>query len=402
MKAKSLKLSEIVMFFVTIILFRPTIIMYMGSVDRVFSLAANLMYGLVIMFWIYKGVSTDSWMRAMAVFCGTVIVSTFLNNGNTKSALFVFGKIFISCLIIKFMVDMYGEKAFVAMKSALLFLVIINMLSLIAMPEGVIQVKRVVSRWYEYEVPWWVFGNKNGMLPWLFPTNIIAQVSILKRKSEGKKAYFDYFIVFTTFVSAFLSKSSTTIVTMTLLTMFIFIYRYLLPLKRFFGVKVILAFYIIFTVMLITSSQLGIFEFVANIFGKDATFTGRTTAWENSLPLIANSPILGYGMLSVDTARKLLGAYAFVNAHNTFLQTLLEGGLLLLLEFFSMFMLLDKKTKNMKAENQEISFLIQWSLLVFCLQMSFEAYTDSRIFWFMITIMYYILNFIEKEKRTEI
>ena len=160
----------------------------------------------------------------------------------------------------------------------------------------------------------------------------------------------------------------------------------------------ILFIYLSINLLLVFSSHLGIFSFFAGLFGKDSTFTGRTTAWTNSVLLFLQKPILGYGLLDADTARAYLGAYAFVNSHNTLLQVLISGGLLLCVQYIMLLHMLLKK--NCEVENNDSAFfaMIIWTLFMLSIQSCFEANADSILYWNILTIIYCIIRINSRRK----
>lgn len=398
MGATNKKIAYVEVFFMTMILFVPTIFNYYVQISHLISLFANVVYMMVLFVWFCKGVKTDRWQGMLLFFCGTIILTTAINGGNVRQTAIIWIKLFASLLIIKTFFVKYKTTAFKAMKSALFLLVFVNLISMFLRPNGVIRIGYYVNNWYSYSVPWWVFGYKNSMFPWLFITNLLAQVDLIKNRSENKKNYYNYVIIFTTLITAFISESSTTIISICLLSLYVFISKLIVQFKKMLNMPVILVFYIILTIILVTASQNIIFEFISGIFGKDATFTGRTDAWEAAISVIKLSPIIGYGMLDVDTFREMLGAFAFVSAHNTVLQTLIEGGFILLIEFFVFFVFLGNKINKRVKDNDKIKILMLWSILTLCIQMSFEAYTDSLLLWRILTIMFYLLDLTEKEE----
>lgn len=392
------KITYAEVFFMTMILFLPTIFNYYVPVKDAITSFANVIYMIVLFIWFCKGVKTDKWLGMILLFLGTIMLTTAINNGNIRQTAIIWIKLFASLLIIKAFFVKYGTTAFKAMKSALFFLVFVNLISMFLRPEGIVRIGNYVNNWYSYSVPWWVFGYKNSMFPWLFITNLLAQIDLIKNRTENKKNYYNYVIIFSTLLTAFVSESSTTVISLCLLSLYVFLSKLILQFKKVVKMPVILAFYIVLTITLVTASQNIIFEFVSGIFGKDATFTGRTFAWEAALSAIRLNPIVGYGMLDVDAFREMLGAYAFVSAHNTFLQTLMEGGVILLIEFFCFFVILGRKINKIGSNNDKIKILMLWSVLVLCIQMSFEAYTDSLLLWRILTIMFYLLDLTEKEE----
>jgi O-antigen ligase len=77
-----------------------------------------------------------------------------------------------------------------------------------------------------------------------------------------------------------------------------------------------------------------IYKFVASI-GIDPTFTGRTDVWQLALNSVAKSPFIGYGFQSFWQKDELLKsadvastwAVAAAHSHNSYIETLLNGGL---------------------------------------------------------------------------
>ena len=130
-------------------------------------------------------------------------------------------------------------------------------------------------------------------------------------------------------------------------------------------------------------TNVGIITFVASLFGKNTTFTGRVDAWSSALKLLQQSTLIGKGSLDTESLRNVLHGYAFVNAHNAFLQLGIEGGIIL----YSMVIVLGKtmidKIKNIRID---IKVFIEWAFLALFIEMSFEALVDSSFFWMIFVI----------------
>jgi exopolysaccharide production protein ExoQ len=74
-----------------------------------------------------------------------------------------------------------------------------------------------------------------------------------------------------------------------------------------------------------------LFSMILEALGKDSTLSGRTYLWSAAWTMIAASPIFGYGYYSTsnnDIVNTFLNAYSAENAHNAFLQMMLDGGLI--------------------------------------------------------------------------
>lgn len=66
---------------------------------------------------------------------------------------------------------------------------------------------------------------------------------------------------------------------------------------------------------------------ITGVLGKDLTFSGRVTAWMNASVYIFQKPISGWGQMTAESAKKMLGSAALVNAHNQWLQILGKAAL---------------------------------------------------------------------------
>lgn len=390
--------SSIVVALGTLMLFRPPIIMQYTILDRLVSLSVNAISALVLVQWLLAKMKVDKWIIQTGVFFATLIVVTVANGGEMT---YVFSaiKIFAAVLIWNGMIKKSPDHFLLVVKNTLFFLVLLNLASMILFPNGLVQIQRVENEWNEYSVGWWIFGNKNTMIMWIFSLNILAQNSLYLKKKYHKTYYKDVWMIGATILTAFLSKSSTTIIAIVLISSLPYIYSFFESQcrKEILSPNVILASYIIFTVILITSTQLELFKIVADIFDKDVTFTGRTSAWAQAMVLIAKKPWFGYGMLNEQTFKNLLGAYAFVNAHNTLLQSIIEGGIVLGVQYLMTYYLLCKKIKRISDEYLRQKALLLMSMIVLGIAMSFEAYTDSLLFWNMFTLIYYTVEFIQGE-----
>ena len=85
-------------------------------------------------------------------------------------------------------------------------------------------------------------------------------------------------------------------------------------------------------------------NFIESI-GKDPTLTTRTYIWANAVKLIKNSIFFGYGYLTPDQYRQLLGSVFFSSPHNMVLSLLMIGGVVCLLLYLILVVETWKKSK---------------------------------------------------------
>ena len=280
MKVIKIRSSHILPFLLIILLFVPMIVIKFSFMDHFVSLCTNLVVFASLFLWVLYRCRMSKWLMGIGVFCMIPIFTTAINHGNLIDAIISYIKIFAFCMIIEKLIVKYKQDMLTIIKNALFLLVAFNLISMILMPNGIIQLERDVNEWYQYSVPWWMFGNKNSMFLWLYPTNMLAQINILENRSEHKRNVYNYIILFTTVVTAFLSLSSTTIFAICLSTLFVFFTSFFTRFSNVFNIRNYIIFFVILTILLVTSSQFGLFNVLSGLFVKDATFTGRTTAWQ--------------------------------------------------------------------------------------------------------------------------
>ena len=137
--------------------------------------------------------------------------------------------------------------------------------------------------------------------------------------------------------------------------------------------------------------QLTYKSFFENTLGKSVTFSGRSLIWLSAINRIVQNWLVGLGIQHNDSLVyfKALGDYR--NAHNTFLQIGVVGGLPCLICFLSIISF--SLRKELKKRSQ-VSILML-CLTTFCIAMLSEFY--SNLFPFFIIIS--LINSVEYESK---
>lgn len=379
--------NTLAMCFVTLAVFCPTIFQYLGY-GSIVLLYSNVVALLGLILWVASKVQLDEWTLSFVIFVGVLSIITYVNENSIASVLGLYIRLIAFIVLIWMGMQKDFEGSIRAIKNVLGFLVLLNFITLLIAPNGIIQLHREANEWFEYDVPIWLFGNKNAMMNWLIPANFLAQMDHTMNKRKG---YWDILVIIMTFLTAVFAKSSTTMITISIMSLVFVLGNHAGKVLSKIRAKHIIVVYIVFQILLFTANELGIFQIVAGIFGKDATFTGRTSAWSEGLLLVIKNPILGYGHISEEKARSLLGAYAFVNAHNTLLNTMLIGGMLAGVVYLVLIWQSTKKIDFIK--NATVAAILKVTVVGMLLQASFEAYTETATFWIVFLLIYIISKF---------
>ena len=124
--------------------------------------------------------------------------------------------------------------------------------------------------------------------------------------------------------------------------------------------------------------------FIIDILGKDMTFTGRTDMWDSALRVIADSPIWGYGLVDADWFTANMSTRA-IGAHNFILNTMVYGGVILLILYITTIIL---SLQKLICIHDMISRKMIAFFGVLSIMMLFEVYEMPFVF-LLLTIMYY-------------
>lgn len=103
---------------------------------------------------------------------------------------------------------------------------------------------------------------------------------------------------------------------------------------------------------------------VVKLFGKDLTFSGRTKIWIQMPVLIAQKPIWGWGQLSGSTVGSILGNKFFTSAHNQWLNTLFQGGVILFLLVALIIIWLSNSTRKFEKNIGNMKLLMLLSIMI--------------------------------------
>lgn len=154
----------------------------------------------------------------------------------------------------------------------------------------------------------------------------------------------------------------------------------------------ILVIYGCITVLILLGSTSLLKPFVEGVLHKDMTFTGRSTAWERVLLLIASKPVFGWGVIDSETATRLLKSIAFVNPHNQLLNCLWQGGIILV---FILSLIMTTTAFNIaKTPNRPERTGIQFVWIGLLIDMIFEVLLGTGATWICLLLINHLYEFI--------
>lgn len=247
---------------------------------------------------------------------------------------------------------------------------IINLFSCLIIPQAIDS----ASAWKG------IHGHKNGLAQSTYYLFLVSTFLDDKRQNLLKKLYL-YSIYLLSIILIYKAQSSTIIIVFILTIGYGLIKQF----EKLFGRLNVGRFIIVFLLsfMLITSTVViyfssDIIALVPQLFGKDMSISGREPIWGFVISEIAKKPLLGYGFSTywimggsvVDVFASEFGGFKINQAHNGYLEIILQLGLVGL--FFFLILLIVFLFRAIKIK-KDLPIIILSSLLII-------NYTESILF----------------------
>ena len=134
-------------------------------------------------------------------------------------------------------------------------------------------------------------GRKNALTPYLVFT--MGCFYLLTNKMSRRLSYSEILFLILAGLISLLSNSSTTILCFAFFVFFRF--WCLKDVVSNAYLKITLISYAVFS-FLILSAQSPIFRIITSLFGKDVTFSGRLSIWQQAIMLFQSNPLFGNGL----------------------------------------------------------------------------------------------------------
>lgn len=271
----------------------------------------------------------------------------------------------------------------------LITFVLIDFASIVLFPNGLYQTEQIWNEWSSSQEAFWIYGNKNNRIYWYVLLSIITWLRyIFNNKSKVMVLITSGISI----VAMMLVKSSTATIVAILVSVGVFYLTYKKQTNLNMNSYGILVIYVCITVLILLGSTSWLKPFVEGVLHKDMTFTGRSTAWERVLLLIASKPVFGWGVIDSETATGLLKSIAFVNPHNQLLNCLWQGGIILV---FILSLIMTTTAFNIaKTPNRPERTGIQFVWIGLLIDMIFEVLLGTGATWICLLLINHLYEFI--------
>lgn len=146
---------------------------------------------------------------------------------------------------------------------------------------------------------------------------------------------------------------------------------------KIFNLKTTLIVSMVISIILVFFSSIDIInQLLYNYLDKGNSFQGRLQFWNRAIEIIKSNPIVGYGRLATLDAQNYYGLVSGVNSHNMWFEILIEGGIIAMIFFISMYLLVVKKTKSVSDSTIfKVSIVPIFTIMI---MMSVDSIMETR------------------------
>lgn len=369
--------------------FVPRYFMYgPKNYSKIFN-AFLMITAIITLFLTIKNSKIKSNIIYLTIFLAFLFVPTIIYNGDINTCFTIFLDSITLSLLINYMSERNCKLFYSAFNDLLVILILINILSIIFFPTGLY----IDSNGYKDN---WFLGFKNIHILFIMPGIIVNIIN--SYINRGKLLLSNYIFIFICLSSLILSNSSTSILGISILLIYL-IFKKVLNNLNFINIKSLSLTYLVlfFSVIIFKVQNLLSFIFV-DILHKDLTFTGRTIVWSDVIKLIGNKPIFGYGVEYRFTRLARSINLQVYHAHNEILEIIYKTGLIGLISFVIFFTVSVKKLYINK--DNEFVKVLSFIMFIFMVMMLTEAYSLENILY--VFAIFYNVDYILKCRRKDL
>lgn len=372
--------NKFVIILLVAILVEPAYFQSISFIDTVYDFG-RIVVTLVLAFlaYLYREKKTNA-LKILILMYLFIIINTWLQNGDMKNIIYEsFSAIGISMLI-ELGFNFNIKKTLDVIYFLLFCYMILNLLTIFLYPEGMF-VSRAGNGMMTYWQNWFL-GYKNYPIRLMLPALIIGHV---RSYVLGRFTWSNLLLYIVCWIQCLLLESSTATIGMFLFTIGSYFILHIKIVRKLFKFKYIIVMLVIaFFIIVVFQVQNSMMSYIAGIFGKDITFTGRVAIWTGSIKAFMKHPFIGYGNVSGEQFQLISRSIGF-HPHNYILFVLVRGGIIELGFNICLIVSIVRKWKKLKGEMVVYLLILYWaSMMVMGLA---ESFITTAVFFYPMLIL---------------
>lgn len=343
-----------------------------------------LLIGIFLL--IIKKYRPSKWNIVMTLYFIYFTVITFINQTDMADWHFILSNIktIVFLFLVEYEVNRKPNQTISIIFYMLSIFIMLDFLSICFFPKGLYQTEIIWNEWSQSDRAEWFFGNKNNRIYWYTLWIFLGYIRTIIYKGKLNK-FFLYAMMIISPITMILVKSSTALVCAIIADLAIILGLQKGKQRFSISAKGMLIGYLVFDVIIIVGAATFLGPIVSKLFGKDLTFSGRTLIWPQVILKIWQKPVAGWGYMSGEESGNLFGNLAFSSAHNQLLNTLWQGGVILLFIVMVLFLLTLNVYRKTTHKMETVAVLL---VLVILVDMTFESILNVRATWLILLMLY--------------
>ena len=348
--------------FLTLPHMKPEYLARFPAVDIIFDVLRGTSFLAIVFWYVIKRKPVSLVIILVAVWQVFLVYSTLMHKGEVYNCLV--GA--FSILSVMLLYDAaYNNKKQVFLSAQLFcfeLIIYVNLLTELLFPNGM-----YVRESFPYS-PNWFLGYYNGYSVWFVPGLMFAW---LYREKTGKsmRTYLFTAGVIVSIIQVFAGGETVSVACMVL------VFAFFKNRTRFFNYMNYWLLHVYFIILVFVFRIQNMFTWLLDdILGKMGSFLSRLDAWEKTLVLLKQSPIIGFGIK--DSATRLAEYHStwMIHSHNQLLELLYRGGIIGF-TLFGLIVFLSGR-KLMKYGYTMESKIISTAFLGWCVATLVEPFTS--------------------------
>lgn len=353
--------------------FKPSYISQLNTFNQIYNICQIGVSFFIILDYIKSKKLSSNIL--LIIFMETIIfISSLLNSLSIIDIMKNIIQTVVLCIIIEDFANRNLKLLFRSLKFIFSILLIINFIFIILYPFGI--------RVGLYNV--WFFGAKNSQIMYILPTLFCCFIYNFVLNKINKRYFFEFLILLIISIYTLYVVNSATSIIVLLLFILLMIFSNNKLYSKVSMKFITIIYLILFFGIVVFQVQDCFSDLLYSLFNKDATFTGRTMIWKQTIKLIKMHPFLGYGLEPSQIRVLKISDVAAVNSHNMILEIIYNGGILLMLVFGYFWLKLCKYVDDYSKNNNQI---LKSVLIAYLIELLTEVFPFEVFLWILILII---------------
>ena len=381
--------SKIFIYFAFIVFFKPLLFYYYPMINYAFNIAMILVGIFILIYYLLnliKNYKISSLQLAIFGYATVLSISTIIGTHDYGMLFRTLAKWLSISIYTELLLINHREKFLSCLNNLIISLIFLQGISVLLFPNGILNV---------HNVEIYFLGNENTATMTIILGTLYTILYCYHK--YNKISRLSFVILFVTTFICFVTWSATAIVGLMMLYFYLFfLYKKNKNLFKIFNYRNYFIFSICLFVLLVLFKFQNIFAFfIEDILHKDLTLSGRVSIWNSCIEFIKSNFFLGIGVQEYSMRLNNIGIF---HAHCTFLNVLLEGGILAFVCFLNIFRIIGGSIK--KHMNHQVVSIISFGIFIYMITSIVEVYQDSQMVYIFMVLGFYS-NILCKECKNE-